>query len=255
MNPKPPTKREIVERFITQALSYNGYTAKPNRDNIFGERLNLNGQPWDGIFIDSVAREVGLALPSHAYPPVALADYLGRSFFHARPRRGDIVFFQMSTVSDFGSPHIGIVTDASRWDTDGVIETVEGMTASGLKRQAQIPDGVYVRTRHRLDIIGFGRPRWETASVKTASVNAPTVSPAQVRIGLRHTSVTVVQLALATVTGIRGLPRGHFDERTRIAYAKFQRSIGYPASMATGEPDYPTLKRLSDVTGFFHAKQ
>lgn len=255
--PKPPTASELRERFIEQALSYNGYVSKPGRDNIFGERVNLNGQPWDGIFVDVVAREVGLRLPSHTYAPVALGEYLGSGFFHVRPKRGDIVFFVMSTVSDFGVPHIGIVTDVSRWQADGIIETVEGMTASPLKRQANANDGVYVRTRHKFEVLGFGRPKFKTASVVTNNVDGerlPVVVLAQVRNGIKHRSVEYVQLALGLVTGVKGLPRGHFDSRTKNAYAKFQRDIGFLNSQATGEPDFGSLKILADISGYFIAK-
>ena len=127
---KPNPLTDNVERFVAQALSYNGYTASANRINVFGERLGMNGLPWDGIFIDVVAREVGVSLPSHIYPPVALADLF---------------------------------------------------------------------------------------------------------------------------TDVRGLPRGHFDTRTRLAYAKFQRSIGYPPSRATGDVDGASLQRLAEMTGLFTA--
>lgn len=251
-----PTASELRERFINKALEYVGYEAPTGMENIFGQRRGLNGKPWNGIFIDVVAVEAGVRLPvAHTVSTVALADYLGRGFFHVRPKRGDIVFLQMSTASEFGSPHIGIVTDTSRHATDGIIQTVEGMTASGNQRQANTPTGVYVRTRHQSEVIGYGRPRYVTASQLVANLNAPTVSTAQVRKGMKHKSVELVQLALTQVTGITRFQRGHFDTKTKLAYSKFQRDIGYIGISASGDADFNSLKLLGELTGFFNAKQ
>jgi hypothetical protein len=253
---KPNPLTDNVERFVAQALSYNGYTASANRINVFGERLGMNGLPWDGIFIDVVAREVGVSLPSHIYPPVALADYMGSGLFRAKPRRGDIVFFATSEVMDFGSPHVGIVTDASRHGIDGTFATVEAMVGNGKPKSPQNGDGVHVRVRHQTEVIGYARPRFISLKEQRTPLEGkvPHVVPAQLRNGLRHKNVEVVQLALADLfTDVRGLPRGHFDTRTRLAYAKFQRSIGYPPSRATGDVDGASLQRLAEMTGLFTA--
>ena len=250
-----PTASELRERFISKALDYVGYEAPNGLENKFGQRAGLNGKPWNGLFIDVVAGEAGVRLPvAHTVSTVALAYYLGHGFFHVRPRRGDIVFLQTSTASEFGTPHIGVVLDTKRHATDGIIQTVEGMTASGLPKQVQIPNGVYIRTRHQTEVIGYARPRYKTASPLTPNENAPEVTPAQVRSGIKHKSVVHVQLALSKVTGITGLPRGHFDSKTKLAYAKFQRDIGYVGISASGDADYNSLKLLGELTGFFNAK-
>ena len=185
-----PTASELRERFISKALEYVGYEATNGMENTFGQRTGLNGKPWNGLFIDVVAVEAGVRLPvAHTVSTVALAYYLGHHFFHARPKRGDIVFLQMSTASEFGAPHIGIVLDTQRHATDGIIQTVEAMTASGLPRQAQVPNGVYVRTRHQTEVIGYARPKYKTVLPLEPNEKAPTVTPAQVRKGVRHKSV------------------------------------------------------------------
>ena len=249
------SKTELRERFTSKAESYVGYTASADRNNIFGERLGMNGQPWDGMFIDVVARETGLSLPAHTFPTVALADYIGSGFFHVRPQRGDIVFLITSAVMDFGSPHVGIVTDTSRHAIDGTFETVEGMTSTGLPKGIQIDNGVYKRIRHESEVIGYGRPRFVTVAPKEILPTVPEVVSAQVKPGIKHKNVEVVQLALSSVTGVRGLPRGHFDKRSQLAFAKFQRLIGYPPSLATGAPDFKSLNALAEKTGFFKARE
>lgn len=251
MENKPRLSTDDV---ISAAESHLGYTARANRVNAFGERVGLDGQPWDGIFVDHVLRQVGLPIvTSHMYPPVALAHYISTGAFYVRPKRGDIVFFQTSTVADFGSPHIGFVTDVARWDVDGTFSTVEGMTDNGLPKGDGSPNGVYRRVRHRLETVGFGRlkltARHREPHVLTDSL--PRVSVGQVRVGMKHPSVTVVQLALAKVTGVRGLPQGHFDGRTRVAFASFQRSMGWILSKASGVPDVESLRALALISGMF----
>ena len=253
--PKPPTASELRARFIDKALEYVGYEASYGMENTFGQRAGLNGKPWNGLFIDVVASEAGVRLPvAHTVSTVALAYYLGHGFFHVRPRRGDIVFLQTSTASEFGSPHIGIVLDTKRHAKDGIIQTLEAMTASGLPKQVQTPNGVYVRNRHQTEVIGYARPKYKTASPLTPNENAPVVTPAQVRSGIKHKSVVLVQMALAEITKIKGLPKGHFDAKTKLAYAKFQRDIGYVGASASGDADYNSLKLLGELTGFFNAK-
>jgi len=66
---------------------------------------------------------------------------------------------------------------------------------------------------------------------------------------MKHPSVELVQLALSVVTDVRRLPRGHFDGKTRSAYSKFQRSIGYVP--ADGVPETNSLQRLAKETGLF----
>lgn len=239
---------------VSAAESHLGYTARADRVNSFGERIGINGQPWDGIFVDYVLREVGLPNPpAHLYPPVALAHYISTGRFYTKPRRGDIAFFQTSTVSDFGSPHIGIVTDVDRWTIDGTFSTIEGMTDNGLPKADGSPNGVYRRVRHRLETVGFGRPNLTARhrDVPVLTDDLPRVVLAQVRPGVKHPNVTVVQLALAKVTGVRGLPQGHFDGRTRAAFASFQRSLGRILSRASGVPDPESMQALSERSGFF----
>lgn len=252
-------KREpqLTELFLSTALGEVGYTARLNRENVYGERLGINGQPWDGIFIDWVARTIGLPLVPHMHPTVALADFISNGRLYGKPKRGDIVFFQNSTVSDFGSPHVGIVTDVSRYATEGVFETVEAMTDSGQPKGGIDVNGVFKRVRHKLDVIGFGRPNFASPVARLRDVpnnatdSLPRISLAQVKPGTKHKNVATLQIALGFVTGVSGLPRAHFDMKTRSAYASFQRKQGYPFSRATGYPDSRSMRALAEQTRMF----
>lgn len=247
----------LLNKFVAQALSYNGYVSREGRDNIFGERLGTNGLPWDGMFIDVVAREVGLPLPVMSQTPAALSTFIHGGKFSLTPRLGDIVFFETSTVSDYGVPHVGIVVDGKRWKSDGLITTVEGMTASPIQRQANGNNGVYERVRFRYEVLGFGRPFNPTDRFLRLynPTDAPSakVSIAHLRLGSKHKNVEVVQLALSSVIGASQLERGVFEAKTRYAYAKFQRSLGYAQSRATGEPDFESLRLLGEMSKLFVA--
>jgi hypothetical protein len=246
----------LLDNFVTQALSYNGYVSRENRDNIFGERLGTNGLPWDGMFIDVVSRDVGLPLPVMSQTPVALSTFIRNGKLYNKPRRGDIVFFETSTVSDYGVPHVGIVVDGSRWETDGLVETIEGMTASPIQRQANGNNGVYQRIRFSYEVLGFGRPFNPTGKVvRSSDSTVPNIAPAQLRFGSKHKNVQLVQLALGMVIDARNLQRGIFDAKTKYAYARFQRTLGYAQSRATGDVDFASLRILGEMTNLFSAIQ
>ena len=249
-------RTKLRDSFIASAENYLGYTARADGTNVFGETVGYNGKaiPWDGAFIDVCAREVGLPLPAFVYTPQALSNYIRNGRLYLTPKRGDIAFFETSTVTDFGPPHVGIVIDASRFATDGVFSTIEAQVSHGLPRGSSINDGVYKRSRSKLDTIGFARLNFRITARhgedKNTSTDAlPVIVPAQVIPNMKHPNVQHVQLALSVVTDVRRLPRGHFDGKTRSAYAKFQRSIGYVP--ADGVPDFNSLQRLAKETGLF----
>lgn len=243
---------ELRDRFIETALSYVGYQSQGNRENYFGKRLSMNGQPWDGMFIEVTARDSGVSretLPVMTYTPVALSQFIYRERIYKNPQRGDIMFFETSTDGDFGAPHVAIVTDVNGTQ----LRTVEGMVSSGQPRRMDVNDGVHERTRHFSDAIAFCRPAYsKSASHKEGGIS-PTVqlSLAHVRNGSTHKNVANLQLALHVVTGVNGYVRGKFDERTRLAYAKFQRQIGYPQSRATGVVDETSLRILGEISEIF----
>lgn len=272
---KRPSQR-LADVFVERARDYVGYKARPNKVTQFGERLQLNGLPWDGAFIEHVLYETGIkklsggiALPSMAYPPVALSYFVKTARLFTKPRRGDIAFFEFSTDDDYGMPHVGIVTDVG---TDGSFLCVEGMVGNGKPRSQQVNDGVNERQRHAIETVGFGRLDFKRLAKVSAegaardatgihitddggrSARRPTVSLPHLRLGSANKQVETVQLALHVVTGVEGMQRGMFCPKTRIAFAKFQRMLGYPSSASTGVPDETSLKALGSSTKLFNFK-
>jgi len=165
------------------------------------------------------------------------------------------VFFGFSAdaATAFNGPHVGVVVDVAAWDSKGMIQTVEAQTSSGLPKGAQLNDGVYKRIRYSTDVIGFGRPEFESSELNGNGngEGLPVVAAARVRSGKPNRDVENVQLALAKHVGARDMNRGTWCPVTRAAFANFQRSIGLLGPSANGVPEDSTLQRLGKETGLF----
>jgi hypothetical protein len=70
---KLPTKRE---KLLDAARQYLGYKTELGNRSMFGLRVGYETAPWSGAFIDVIAREAGLHVPSCVYTPTALADFI-----------------------------------------------------------------------------------------------------------------------------------------------------------------------------------
>lgn len=231
---------------------------------------------WDGAFVDAVAFDAGVQFPSLSDRGTALAQAIRKGQTHEIPEVGDIVFYAFEDL------HVGIVTDISRFETDGSFRAVEAMVASGLPKASNTPDGIFERTRWaRFDVATFASPEYQISpsrlqgfltDVKSFFADtwhvifpAPlltdiaaqelvedviSVSPSHFvnRKHPRHAfSVRLVQEALSIPV------TGQWDNQTRAAYANWQRVCGYYGPDATGLPDTSTLRRLAEQSGKFGA--
>ena len=250
--------RELREKFVDRALQETGYTARANGTSFYGEKVGYtgNGLPWDGAFIDVVAREVGLPIHAHVSTAAALAEYVRTARLYRKPQRGDIAFFSFAadpTVA-FNGPHVGIVVDTSAWEKSGKVLTVEAQVSSGLPKGAQLNDGVYKRVRYSTDILGFGRPsfnRQEAAAATTFNEALPKVSAARARSGKPNRDIVHIQLALAKLTDARDMNRGTWCPATKAAFERYQRMIGYVGTDVDGMPTDETLSRLGRESQLF----
>ena len=237
---------------ITQAEAWLGFTANPNGRTPFGERSGYDGTLWAGAFIDLVFHEAGVTIPSCVYPPSGMAEFNKQGRLKQRPRLGDVVFFVFPTGETFGVSHVGLVADVSRWNTDGLVGTIEGQINSGLPKADVHVMGVYRRVRSKHEIIGFGKPNYRPVSKKAPTGQRVGLQLSSIRPGRRNQSIGLVQLALSKVTG--GLGRftpDMYDGSTQHAYARWQRQIGYANDRATGVADERSLRLLGEITGVF----
>lgn len=239
--------------FIARAREEIGYTARAGRDSFYGATVGYNGQAWDGAFIDVIARETGVSLPAMVYSPAGLSWFIRTGRVYPRPQPGDVVFYTWSTGEYFDSPHVGIVSEVTDWDSKGRFRAIEANVDAGTPRGSKLPDGVYERTRYSHDVLAFGRPAWGRKPKKLDGQPAKPVKLSHVQPGNRKylENVQRVQEALVLTCSLRGYKPGLFDGSTKSAFAQWQRSIGYVGDDASGVPDTPSLTRLGQETGLF----
>jgi len=271
-----------AELFIKTAQQYLGYTVDLGGRNIFGQKVGYDSQPWAGAFIDVCAKDAGLQLPSFTYTAAALAEFIRSGNFSREARLGSIAIYNFSSdtghaADTFGMPHAGIVVDVREFQTTGRFITVEGNTEGAGAYQKK--DGVHQRIRSINDVVIFCHPNFDgpqrvptfnerlmawmdrgrtkfdgsdIAEIETARVQpAKLLMNGEIRSGDRNKKIEVIQLALATVTDLRGAQIGKWDGTTTAACSRYQRMIGYVGKDVTGLPDVNMLRRLARETGLF----
>jgi hypothetical protein len=181
-----------AQEFVAAAASENGYTESPagsNMTKFAAEAGHPNGQPWCATFVVAIARRVGLKLPSEsAYTPTMFNGFknTGQSAMYAEP--GNVAFFDFPDSKN-RIQHVGIV--ASRPDTLGRFQCLEGNTSAGTAGSQDNGGGVYLRTRQLAHVVGFGRPAFAAPATK------PQESPVSTR-----------PLSNAPCVGIAATPTG-----------------------------------------------
>ncbi len=271
-----------AELFIKTAQQYLGYVADLGGRNIFGQKVGYDSRQWAGAFIDVCAKDAGLQLPSFTYTPAALAEFLRSGNFSREARPGSIAIYNFSSETgqssdQFGMPHAGIVVDVREFLSTGRFIAVEGNTEGTTAYTKK--DGVHQRIRTINDVVIFCHPNFTGAATgKTfnerlmqildrgrttfngedlESVAAAAKEPVkllmnvEIRPGDRNRKIETIQLALATVTDLRGAEPGKWDAITAAACSRYQRIIGFVGKDATGLPDVNTLRRLAKQTGLF----
>ena len=271
-----------AELFIKSAQQYLGYTADLGGRNIFGQKVGYDARQWSGAFIDVCAKDAGLELPSFVYTPAALAEFIRQGNFSRDARPGSIAIFNFSSevgfaADQFGMPHAGIVIDVREFSQTGRFVTVEGNTEGAGVYQKK--DGVHQKMRSINDVVIFCHPKFDErrtgktfnerlmawmdrgrtkfdssdlVELETARVQPPKLLiNSEIRPGDRNKKIETIQLALATVTDLRGAQIGKWDGATTAACSRYQRMIGFVGKDATGLPDVNTLRRLARETGLF----
>jgi hypothetical protein len=250
------------ERFLEEARSHLGYRPRPGGLSDFGQTVGYSGHdiPWDGAFVDVVARAAEVLLPACVNTSSGLAELVYSRRVVSIPRPGDIVFYSFpATGMDLWSqPHVGIVTGViGDFRLTGRFTAIEAQTGSGLPKDTTAQTGVFERVRWRREVIAFARPNFKRRPAigpKNVQTGSLLVRINRVRPGRGSADVQTVQLALTQVAGLEGHEYGLFDGPTRDAYARWQRMIGRVGSDATGDPDPGSLARLGRETGLFEIK-
>jgi len=156
------------ENFCYTAVQEVGTKEKPANSNKV-KYNNNNGQFWCGYFVDWVAKQVGLKIPSCVYTPAGVAGFQGKgqwwNIATKKPEYGDIVFFDFPGGEKVD--HVGIVIEVL---DDGTMICVEGNTTEDGKTGSQSNGGCVAKkvraykanNRRKLPVyaVGFGRPKW-----------------------------------------------------------------------------------------------
>lgn len=267
----------LQTKIAETARDYLGFTARGNNSNTFAISAGLTGEyfPWDGAFVDRVLAESGITgQPAHGNTASALSFHLARGRVYTKPHTGDIVFYAFQTASgtaSFDAPHVGIVTDVSRWKKDGSFKAVEAQVNSGQPKAPKETNGVYERTRYAPDVLAFVRinnknkiikvlkdpaKQKESITVRPAALTrcATSQQAASAKPELRR-EVETVQLALAAhpYIRLRNANRGVYDSKTRSAVAAFQRFVGRRPEECTGWLTVEDLEALGNNGEFFTA--
>jgi len=259
--PKPPTKRELRDRIVQVATSYEGYQAAAGSADIFSSKVGKPGAHWNGIYVDVVLMEAGLELPTtHVATAAALRYYMISGRLHTKPKPGDVAFFVFPTDGETGpynQMHVGIVTGSENFLRDGSFKVIEGQIDPGLPRTSnRVKNGVHVRTRYATDVVGFGRPALKpkslTDELSSELSTKPVIKASIMKPGLKHRQVALLQQELKAARLFTGTYTGILDARTMAAVASFQRTIGYVGSEASGVPDRNTLDRLAQIRQTFN---
>lgn len=249
------TNPATAQQFIEKAQEYVGYKARPGGSTEFGQRAGHSGHglPWDGSFIDCVAFDSGIQIPSCVYTPSALAAFISEKRWRADPRPGDIAFFVFSMTGAFGAPHVGIVVDSTNWRKAGTFISIEANIDSGLPQGIKDKDGVHERLRWKNEVIGFCRPNFKLrpAEGQISQTGGKIIRIGHIRPEKWHESVILVQKALKSQVSLARHVPGAFDLPTRMAYAEWQRRLGKVESGVTGTPTQACLAALGTRTGLF----
>jgi hypothetical protein len=244
----------MKQRLIDAARAACGYRALPGLGSTYGQAAGYPQQPWDGSFITVTARDIGLNIPATS-TSTALSEFVRTRRMYAHPKPGDIVFYTFSANGQFGQPHVGIVTDTKSYRSLGQFTAVEAQVSSGLPKSSKSDNGVFERTRHITDVIGFGRPKFRVSRGRRDKTDSVQIATRNIGYGKSNRWIETVQHALATQVPITGAARGKFDNSTRSAYACFQRQIGLVGTDANGVPDEKTLTVLGERSGLFKLKE
>lgn len=237
-----------ISTLIDRAQSYIGMRSRERKINDFGARSGLNGQAWNGAFLETVYSESfmspGVSLVNTT---AALSYFVRENRLYRKPKRGDIVFFNYSTDAVFGQPNIGLVTEVR---DNRSFRAVAGQVNPGTPRGHEDEDGVYEKTYYITEVVGFARPALRPRhTTVTPAEKLPALRASQFVNGKTTKATVLLQTALHDVTGATDFKRGVFDSYTRTAVALFQREHGMPARR-DGQVDEETLDRLAKATDY-----
>ena len=157
-----------AKQVLDVARKYIGVVEKYNNNVIFntkyyGREVNGSQYPWCQVFCWWCFQEANASNLFCGGQKTALCqfalDYYRKQgrLYKTNPQLGDMVFFKFGTSSR-ETNHVGFV---ERVNADGSITTIEGNTSDA----NQTNGGMVMRKIRRDNIVGYGRPLYESETV------------------------------------------------------------------------------------------
>ena len=184
----PVTKHAAgsVGRLLEVAKSQVGYIEGPkDNETKYGKWSGANFQPWCGSYVNWCAEEAGVKIPRTVYTPAGAAAFKKAGQWIdaqvADPEPGDIAYFNFPGVA--GICHVGIVAVDNE---DGTVVCYEGNTTGDGKKGSQRNGGEAAKKLRAykknskgvlVSIVGFGRPKYKTASGAPATAADKKICP------------------------------------------------------------------------------
>lgn len=134
----------------------------PNSNNVkyntwfYGKEVSGSAYPWCATFISWLFKDTKLVKKTASCMDMA-QWFKDNKQFYDEPQVGDIVFFKFNTNTRWTN-HVGIVTKIN----GTTLTTIEGNTSSSSGGSQDNGGMVALRTRTPSNIVGFGRPKYET---------------------------------------------------------------------------------------------
>jgi hypothetical protein len=170
-----------VARLIQVAKSQVGYIEGPkDNETKYGAYTKSNFQPWCGSFVNWCGNEAGVKIPNTVYTPSGAAAFKKAGAWIdgdiADPEPGDIAYFDFPSDGVDRISHVGIVIEDNE---DGTVWCIEGNTSSkksGSQRNGgeackQLRAFKKNKAGIQVSIVGFGRPKFKSGSVKPATTS------------------------------------------------------------------------------------
>jgi hypothetical protein len=151
-------------------------------------------------------------------------------------------------------PHAGIILETDRYSSHGVFAAIEAQVSSGLPKASKDRDGVFLRARVRNEVLAFARPEFKhRPGVGEIPETAAKISIRAIKASSKpNLDTEALQRALALKCDLKNYSPGVFDAKTKLALARWMRSIGFVGEDADGTPELNALERLGRETGLFN---
>ncbi len=252
--------RTTAKKVIDQCASQVGYReGRSNYNKYASVAGHANYLAWCATFLVAEFKIAGQELPPGATTAGCAANV--NAFKQARrfsyyPAVGAIFF-----IGSYGQTHTGLV-----YGFDSVyVYTIEGNTNVDGSANG---NGVYKRRRSRASVYGYGYPNYAhpivsadpkwgppQAEVKPTLPSVPTVEVYNVQPGDFNSDVQVLQKALKKIYPDFDYSSGpgHFGDRTKSYYKKWQVSLYGAGPDADGKTGLDSLSKLANRTGLFKA--